>query len=247
MASARNLAVNTATSHENRIHSDGIASLYGFQSGLVPGVNIYGYMAEPVLRHFGGQWLECGWMRFRLTAPFYDGETVVVETDGQSVSAKDTRGQLRASGTVGLTVGIDCAADSANLAPQRALPASRPPVSDAELSAGMVLGSLDTCFASEPRPVELLSLANDILIRNFVMPAWLHVASEVRNHRRISANEPVQIRGTIADLFVRKGHNFLTAGVTILNRRGQRAQTVRHTAIWQRRRFGHRAANSLGD
>jgi hypothetical protein len=183
-------------------------------------------------------------MRFRLTAPFYDGETVIVETDGASVSAKDAQGQLRASGTVGLTSDIGNAAERPAVPPQLRLPADRPPISEAVLSAGMALGSLDVCFPGDPRPDELLSLANDILVRNFIMPAWIHVASDVQHHRRIAANEPVQVRGTIADLFVRKGHNFLTADVTILNRRGQRAQTVRHTAIWRLRPSSHRAANS---
>lgn len=243
MASARILAVNAATLHENRIHSDEIAAVYGFQRGLVPGVSVYGYMTVPVVDHFGEQWLDHGWMHFRLAAPFYDGEMVVAFTDGATVSAHDTRDRMRAAGTVGLH-SDGKVTNELDVPPRLALPVDRPLISEIVLSEGMVLGSIQTSFDHNPTTEDLLSLSNDVLVRNFVMPAWVHVGSEVHNWQRIVANEPIEVRATITRIFEKKGHNFLSAGVTILNRRGQPAQTVRHTAIWRLHRADHRAANS---
>ncbi|MBL8229934.1 MAG: hypothetical protein JNL98_15710 [Bryobacterales bacterium] len=233
MASARILAVNTAASHENRIHSDEIASAYGFRGGLVPGVNVYGYMAVPVLSHYGEQWLDRGWMNFRLAAPYYDGETVLVETDGSHVAASDLEGNIRARGVTG----IKDATVSFPVHAAGALPAHRPPTSEAELQRVLraPLGSFEFCFEHDPEPQDLLSLSNELLVRNFVMTAWIHTASEVSNHHRALAGEPLEVRGSIDELYEKRGHNFLGASVTILNRRGQPVQSVKHTAIWRLR------------
>ena len=40
------VAVNTAPDSENRMHGDE-AARYGFSSGLVPGVDVLGYLALP--------------------------------------------------------------------------------------------------------------------------------------------------------------------------------------------------------
>jgi len=44
-------AFNTAVASENKIHDDSIARQFGFRGGLVPGVEVYAYMAHmPVAR-----------------------------------------------------------------------------------------------------------------------------------------------------------------------------------------------------
>jgi hypothetical protein len=44
-------AFNTAVTSENKIHDDSIAPQLGFRGGLVPGVEVYAYMAHmPVAR-----------------------------------------------------------------------------------------------------------------------------------------------------------------------------------------------------
>jgi hypothetical protein len=44
-------AVNTAKVSENKIHDDEVARRFGFGGGLVPGVDVYAYMAHlPVVR-----------------------------------------------------------------------------------------------------------------------------------------------------------------------------------------------------
>ena len=51
-------AVNTSRDTQNKVHDDTVAARYGFRGGLVAGVNVYGYMAVPVLARLGRAWLE---------------------------------------------------------------------------------------------------------------------------------------------------------------------------------------------
>ena len=44
-------AYNTAHASENKIHDGEVARRFGFDGGLVPGVDVYGYMSHPALAH----------------------------------------------------------------------------------------------------------------------------------------------------------------------------------------------------
>lgn len=74
-------AVNQAKTSQNKIHDDEIARTYGFSGGLVPGVTVFTYMADPVVANLGRQWLESGRISARFFKPIYDGESVTVELE----------------------------------------------------------------------------------------------------------------------------------------------------------------------
>ncbi|HCA36970.1 MAG TPA: hypothetical protein DEP13_10100, partial [Gammaproteobacteria bacterium] len=65
------LALNDAESSENRIHSDDVAQRYGFTGALVSGVNIFGYLTQPLVRHYGAAFLERGMMDVLFLKPAY--------------------------------------------------------------------------------------------------------------------------------------------------------------------------------
>jgi acyl dehydratase len=46
-------ALNDATDSENRMHSDDVAARYGFKGALVSGVNVFGYMTQPLVAQLG--------------------------------------------------------------------------------------------------------------------------------------------------------------------------------------------------
>ncbi|MCZ2146383.1 MAG: hypothetical protein LC126_01240 [Bryobacterales bacterium] len=81
----------------------------------------------------------------------------------------------------------------------------------------------------------LLGLANEILVRNFHLPAWLHTSSEVCRYRAIHSTETVRVTGRIRDAFARKGHEFLIAGVTVSGNDRHLALHAVHAAIWRPR------------
>ncbi len=51
-------AINDGTESENRMHSDDVAARYGFKGALVSGVNVFGYMTQPLVAQFGAMVIE---------------------------------------------------------------------------------------------------------------------------------------------------------------------------------------------
>src|SRR5947208_2802960 len=73
-------AYNTAHDSENKIHDDSVARRFGFGGGLVPGVDVYGYMTHlPVLsRNVAlGPWIHTG-SRVQYLATAAVGDTLSV-------------------------------------------------------------------------------------------------------------------------------------------------------------------------
>ena len=66
------VARNFSTHSENRMHSDEMASRYGFQGALVPGVAIYGHLIKPLVDHFGAAWLNDSCVEVKLIKPTSD-------------------------------------------------------------------------------------------------------------------------------------------------------------------------------
>lgn len=241
-------AVNTDPDSENRIHSVEIARRYGFAEGLVPGVTVYGYMTVPVVRYYGRQWLEQGWMRLNLRKPFYEGEDVfvrlvAVDDDAVQVTAIGD-GVVRVSAEAGIAA--PPAEISAEIFPERPLPAERP----AEVRPGE-LGTLHRdlrpdherivpllhdpleFYRAAAHPSRLLSLCNDLLMANFALPPWIHVSSALVNHGTARWDERVSVRGRVRECFSKKGHEFLVADVVVHGADDRLIQRVRHTAIWR--------------
>lgn len=75
------LALNDAQSSENRIHSDDIAAQYGFKGALVSGVNVFGYLTQPLVRAYGKAWLDCGIMDVVFIKPAYQDNLVKIQTE----------------------------------------------------------------------------------------------------------------------------------------------------------------------
>ncbi len=62
-------AHNGARDSENRIHDDAVARQFGFAAGLVPGVEVYAYMAHLPVARWGRTWLERGCATCRFAQP----------------------------------------------------------------------------------------------------------------------------------------------------------------------------------
>ena len=248
------MARNRASASENRIHADDGARRYGFQGGLVPGVTVYGYASHALLEALGPAWLAGGLTRIRFLAPCYDGDTLVV-----SVRARDLEAMV---GERTCVVGCASLPEDGQrgvdvpFIPAAAVPApdDRPPASEEVLTVGQVLGSvaLPTDPAPGRRPLAaargafahlrgkrassirryLLQAANRVLTANVVLPAWLHVESEIEHYRTVGVGEELEVRGRIGAAFTRKGHRFVVLDVAWLAGE-ERVAAARHTAIWQ--------------
>src|SRR5215472_15476754 len=98
-------ARNTSRQSDNKIHDDAVARRFGFAGGLVPGVDVYGYLTRLPVARWGRTWLEHGTAECRFLKPVYDGEWVdlsAVETaDGLELRA-ESRGVVCAEGRAAL-------------------------------------------------------------------------------------------------------------------------------------------------
>jgi acyl dehydratase len=247
LLSLRIKAVNTAADSENKIHDDRVAAQFGFRGGLVPGVTVYGYLAEAARKHFSDEWLGRGAMDVRFQQPVYHGEEIEVtlREDGDRAVVEIER---RATGTAWM--GGAEPPDAARYE-ERELSEPRVAASSEALATGTVLGTLvrnlDAAGSGMSAPLEpvigprrvahpsvLLALANEILVRHVELGPWIHVASEVRKFAAVCDGDPISVRGIVTELYERKGHEFVVLDVAIVVN-GRVAEQVRHTAIWRPR------------
>jgi acyl dehydratase len=247
------VARNSATASENRIHADDGARRYGFRGGLVPGATVYGYVSHALLETLGPGWVAHGVTRARFVAPCYDGEDLLVSVRGPGFEV--TSGERACVvGSAALCRDGAGGLDIPWIPPAPApAPEDRPPADETVLAAGRVLGPVvlptdwaataaylerlgepSTMYAAEGivHPGMLLEGANRILMSNVVLPAWLHVESEIEHRRAVTVGERLEVRARVGELFERKGHRFVALWVTWLV--GDETVSVgRHTAIWQ--------------
>lgn len=251
------VAFNTATASENRIHADDVASRFGFTGGLVPGVDVFAYLAHAPVAEWGRDWLSQGRIRARFGKPVYDGdETTVAATRG-------------AEGELLLTAaarGLDCASATAwerddasapAILPEGDLPRpdERPPASPESLPVGRVLGTLKEIYFADvgrshldnvredaalfdggdiANPAYLLRRANYVLAQSVRLGPWIHLESDARLHGLIRDGELLETRAVVAANEERNGHLIVTLDFTVSSRE-RLAMSGRHWAIYEPR------------
>jgi acyl dehydratase len=257
------LAVNTAPESENRMHG-AEARRYGFEGGLVPGVDVLAYLCQPATSSWGIEWFRGGRFGGRLLKPVYDGEQVTVEsavTVEAGVEGLDARvigpdGELRATARLwppGQSHDVPTPSGWAALALPDA--ADRPAASRHELSRGRVLGTHEVIFEaartppyldaiSEDDPVYrtagvahpgwVLRYANWVLSDTVRLGPWIHVSSDAQWFAPITDGDSLEVRARVRDSYERKGHEFVELDVAYLVG-GDPVALVDHRAIWQPR------------
>ena len=252
-------AFNTATESENRIHDDGIAKRFGFQGGLVPGVDVYAYMTRAALLAFGEAFLQHGMMQCRFGQPVYDGETVEVTCDpgmdGSVSIAVHGRGQVLATASAGLKDEMTPPLLDDFATADMPDPDSRPPAGPASLPEGNPMGTIreitgddaQAAYRSDVREVHdlyaakglvhpgfLLRRANNSLKDTVLLGPWIHVGSSVQHFSALHAGEPLETRAIVGSLYDHKGHGFVELDVALFS--GDRAiARIEHVAIYEPR------------
>jgi hypothetical protein len=249
-------AFNTATASENKIHDDAVASRFGFSGGLVPGVDVFAYLAHMPMAQWGKAWLSGGFMRARFGKPVYDGDaaTVSAELKGDELALSiSARGGECASGTAR----AKGAAAPSNLLPAGDMPGheKRPPASPASLPKGAALGTLRDVYTRDAgiehiamvrddpalyddgriaNAAWLLRRANYVLSENVKLGPWIHVESAIDLHSLLTDGEDLEVRAVVADNVETKGHLMVVLDVQMLA--GRRfVASCRHWAIYEPR------------
>ncbi|HEX4947656.1 MAG TPA: MaoC family dehydratase [Blastocatellia bacterium] len=259
LAPYRVVGYNYAEDHDNKIHSDEVASQYGFKGGLVPGVGVYAYLTQPVVAALGIEWLQGGAMIVKFLKPIYHGEeTIVRATVTQldpltlSLEARNTDGTLCAVGEASLPPVLPVL-DAADF-PPAVLPTQRPSASLANLPVGTTLGSLDwqldlsalaVKFLADMRatlplyfgaeavchPAHYLAQANEILMANVQLGPWIHTGSEVQHYAVPRDGDRLSLRGTVAASFEKRGHEIVALELGLFAEETRPIALIRHTAI----------------
>ena len=119
-------ARNLSEASENRIHADDVARRFGFRGGLVPGVEVYAYMAHLPVARWGAEWLERGSAECRFVKPVYDGKVATARaeaSDGTLAIVVESEGEKCATGSASLEVFLDSRVrgnDEGNVTPAKA-------------------------------------------------------------------------------------------------------------------------------
>jgi acyl dehydratase len=251
------VAFNTAHDSENKIHDDATARHFGFGGGLVPGVDVYGYMTHlPVVR-WGRAWLERGTAECRLFKPLYDGDTATVtatEADGALEIAVESRGAVCATGRATLPD----AAPVVNIDEFRRLPqrGDRPPADETSLPANGWLGldpypitpEMAARYLADSResaaiysdqnlvhPRDILRSCNFVISRNVLLGPWIHTGSRVRHLRAAPVGSELSVRARVTGNYERKGHRFVEIDALVLAQGSTPVARIAHTAIYRPR------------
>jgi hypothetical protein len=253
-------AFNTAVASENRIHDDETARRFGFRGGLVPGVEVYAYMAHMPVERFGEAWLERGGMECRFLKPVYDGHVAMVSSvaDATGLSLRvESDGELCAKGQAWLRE-----PQGARPAPD-AVPGGKPPLERAEASEtslapgtalaiepvvideGMLAQYLSDIREREPlyaraklvHPGQILRLANLALLQNVRLGPWIHVGSRVENFAPARLHDQLSLHARITSNYKHKGHAMVELDAAVLANRNAVIAQIRHLAIWRPRQI----------
>ena len=235
-------AFNTAKASENKIHDDDVARRFGFGGGLVPGVDVYAYMAHQPVARWGRAWLEGGTAECRFQKPVYDARDIATVTAAETRKRLDIRVESRSE-----TCATGRAALPANPAPLREPfaepplpPADRPLASETTLAVGTLLGirplpitrdlveqcvtdlrETETVYLKEglAHPVIIARAGNWALNHNVVLGPWMHVGSKLQHFAPVHIDDELSVRARITGNYEHKGHKFVDADVLVLANR----------------------------
>lgn len=223
-------ARNHSHASENRIHSDEVARRYGFRGALVPGVAVFGYMTRPLVERLGEAWLGDSQSAVRFLKPAYDGDTLSIELEerdgGYRVQCLNQEGTLLAELTG--RQGELPAPESPQVFEAPPRPRERVEMTWDAVVEGQpyepwhwqIVEDGNRTYASQVEddlpiyrtaghPHWLLGIANRALTREYVMPAWIHVSSEIRFRRLLRVGDTVEVRAVPLQKWERKGHQFV--------------------------------------
>ncbi|NJN50430.1 MAG: hypothetical protein HC809_00150 [Gammaproteobacteria bacterium] len=255
MSAYQPTAINHAHASENRIHADDVAKRYGFRGGLVPGVAVYGYMTYPISRQLEQRWLDHSQLEVRFLKPAYDGERITIERSvadgGQSVSCRNDDGLLLANMTLNVAGALPAIDARAHLAPATSNPTRaeiawdaisvdqpfaaiiwRPSADENETYTDYVADDLAMYRSGVVHPHLTLHWANQVLSRRFVLPAWVHVGSQVIHRRCLHVGDTVELRTIPIEKWRHKGHEFIKLYIAYMVD-AEPAVEIYHTAIYK--------------
>ena len=256
------IAINHAESHENKIHSDEVAAKLGFEGALVPGVTVFGLTSIALTKQYGGDWLEGSTIHTRFLKPAYHDDTLDVfltsSAEQSEARCHNKNGTLLC--TLQMQTGTEAPEFHQHNFDLNAQPIASERVNRNEISWNVINegapfpvrpwhpGAEENAkFAHEVQddhivftdkgaglvhPHFILSQANQALVDEFEMPAWIHVGSEIRTHHALKQSTNYRVFAKPVRKWRNKGHEFITLYIVYENH-GEAYTEIFHTAIYR--------------
>ncbi len=250
-------AYNTAKLSENKMHDDTVAKRFGFNGGLVPGVDVMAYMMHLPVAKWGRAFLERGLIEARFVKPVYDGEiTDVTATESEGILSieVESRGELCATGSVTLPA----SAPSFSLADysETAAVTDRKPVSITSYELGKWLGTIPRAWAKDDaseyltdiretdpiyaheglgHPGLLQRVMNKVLVDNAILGPWIHVGSRMQLLTAGMSGDELTARAKVTGNYEKKGHRFVELDALVVANGRIPLAHCQHIAIYQPR------------
>jgi hypothetical protein len=246
---------------DNIIHSTEGAAQFGFTGALVGGVTVYSWAVPALIEYLGEDWLDSGWIDFRLRRPVYPGDLIttrVSSTDsGVEFTMAKADGEVCIAGTAGMGEAefYDDLAIAQNRNP---VPPADPPIFltpenlpiGEDLPAMAVPMSLNDAdayadqFARDPHPRWrgegarlhpgwIAGRCVRLTKHTYTYPAGIHAGSQVQMLASAIAGQTLVVSGHVTDGYRRKQHEYCLLDVTISNESGEDIARLRHRTIYQ--------------
>ncbi len=256
------VARNHAESHENKMHSDEVAAKLGFEGALVPGVTVFGLTSIALTKQFGGDWLQGTTLHTRFLKPAYhdDKLDVFLTSNEEQSEARCLNKDGTLLCTLQMQSGTETPEFGNHNFDLSALPIAsdrknRKEISWEHIREGIpfpvrpwhVGAEENVKFANEVQddhsafttegtalvhPHLILSQANQVLVDEFEMPAWIHVGSEVRLHQALKQSTDYRLFAVPVRKWKNKGHEFITVYIAY-EHKGEAHAEIFHTAIYR--------------
>ncbi len=248
------IARNYSEASENRIHNDDVARRYGFRGGLVPGVAVYGYLTHPIVERLGEAWLTQSSSSVRFLKPAYQGDRLSVELSEETgrylARCYDPEGTLLAELTSDPSAPpgpedqsvfggeqkdpdrIEMIWDTV-IEGQPFTPWHFQITEDGNRTFTEQVDDDLAVYRTAAHPHWLLGIANRALTREYVMPAWIHVGSEIRFHELVKVGDTLEVRAVPLEKWERKGHQFVKLYLAYVRGNQQITTEIFHTAIFR--------------
>jgi acyl dehydratase len=252
-------AFNTSRESDNKIHDDAVARRFGFAGGLVPGVDVYGYMTHLPVARWGRAWLERGTAECRFLKPVYDGEAVIVtatETAAWLDLRAESRGVLCAAGRAALPSNAAPFAETLAAAEPPPPPAVRPAADAATLAVGTLLAIRPVPARADEvgqylrdlretlplyrreglvHPATIAGLGNWALKDNVVLGPWMHLGSHIAHFAAARIGDELTARARVTANYEKKGHRFVELDVVVYANRTIPVARLAHLSIYRLR------------
>lgn len=252
-------AFNQSPDSSNRIHSDEVAKAFGFKGGLVPGVTVSAYLAHPAVEAWGLDWLSRGRAHVVVGKPLYDTYQFevdlsdVTETSYHAVLT-DQEGVQCANGFVDICANLPdppVMRGDKLLKKGQAIPNATREEMEKLKDRGMLAlparwdnsNNMATYLKNRnsmpellrfgggayANPSFMLGLTNWVLAGNAYMNPWIHLQTDSQFFAPVPDSSELICECAIADLFDKKGHEFVDLDVDVYFK--QTRQAVMHARL----------------